>query len=118
MLTPGLQAGHPWQSWPISSCLQSQLTCGVQLPKGEEASATGGGINNWDMSMGTQWDGEYGPWEPFWDSIQGLVGIPWGASVVWKPCACGNNSTLWWVPVRDTGTQSCLDEADELRNSP
>lgn len=76
MLTPGLQAGHPWQSCPISSCLQSQLTCGVQLPKGEEASATGGGINNWDTSMGTQWDGEYGPWELFWSSIQGLVGFP------------------------------------------
>lgn len=86
------QSGHPWQSWPISSCLQSQVTHGVQLPKGEEASATGDGMNNWDMSTGTRWDGGYGLWESFWNSIQGLAGIPWGASVVWKPCACGNNS--------------------------
>lgn len=43
--------------------------------------------------MGIQWDGEYGLWEPFWNSFQGLVGIPWVASVAWKSCAYGNNST-------------------------
>lgn len=75
------QSGHPWQSCPTSSCLQRQVTGGVQLPKGEVASSTGDGINNWDMSMGTPWDGKYGLWEPFWNSSQGLVGIPWGTSV-------------------------------------
>lgn len=90
---PPDRAQHPWQSWPVSSCLQRQVTCGVQLPKGEEASATGDDINNWDVSTGIQWDGEYGLWEPFWNSFQGLVGIPWVASVAWKSCAYGNNST-------------------------
>lgn len=62
--------------------------------KGEEASATGDGMNNWDRSTGTRWDSGYGLWEPFWNSIQGLAGIPWGAPVLWNSCAHGNNSSL------------------------
>lgn len=59
------QSGHLWQSWPISSCLERQAAGGVPLPKGEVASATGDGINNWDVPVGMQGDGEYGLWEPF-----------------------------------------------------
>lgn len=81
------QSGHPWQSWPISSCLQRQVAGRIQLPKGEVASATGDGINNWDVSMGIQRDDKYGLWEPFWNSSQRLVGIPpgclSGTKVLW-----------------------------------
>lgn len=75
-------------SLAILACFQLPPKSGHMwgaVPKGEETSATGDGINNWDMSMGTQWNGECGLWEPFWNSILGMVGIPRGASVcLWE----------------------------------
>ena len=70
--------------------------------------------------MGTQWDGKYGLWEPFWNSSRGLVGIPGVPQWHESPMIMGLNGTHVVCASETTwegGTRSCLDEADELRNS-
>lgn len=67
--------------------------------------------------MGTQWVGGYGLWEPFWNSIRGWLGSPGGPLWRGSPVLMGITGLIWCVPEREGGTHSCLDEADELRNS-
>lgn len=112
MLTPGLQTGHgiegiPGNPGPIPAASKARSHVG--------ASATGDGINNWDMSTGTQWDGEYGLWEPSGTASGGWLGSP--GMPQWRGSPVGITAPIWCVPVRDGGAQSCLDEADELRSS-
>lgn len=75
---------------------------GDQLPKGEEASATGDGMNNWDMSTGTRWGVHMACGNPSGAASRGWLGSPGMPQCCGIPVLLGITAAFWYVPVRDS----------------